>query len=92
MGWSDPGTLYALKESVNPDPGENVVLGQVVSKSSKDCLLYNYEDDKLLAVVGLEGMIVVNTEDAIVVVHKDDIKQVKQLVNSFTGTELEKYS
>jgi hypothetical protein len=37
-------------------------------------------------------MIVVNTEDAIVVVHKDDIKLVKQLVNGLAGTELEKYT
>jgi len=37
-------------------------------------------------------MIVVNTDDAIVVVHKDDIKQVKQLVNGLVGTDMEKYS
>jgi mannose-1-phosphate guanylyltransferase len=91
-GWSDPGTLYALKESVNPDPDANAIQGNVVVLDSRDCLLYNYEEGKLLAVTGLDGMIVVNTDDAIVVVHKDNIKQVKQLVNGLAGTELEKYS
>ena len=91
-GWSDPGTLYALKESVNPDPDANAIHGAVVAHNSRDCLLYNYEEGKLLAVAGLDGMIVVNTDDAIVVVHKDNIKQVKQLVNGLTGTELERYS
>jgi len=58
----------------------------------KDCLLYNYEDDKLMAAVGLEGMIVVNTKDAILVVHKDNVRLVKKLVDGLIDTELESYS
>jgi len=92
MGWSDPGTLYALKEAINPDPEANVERGLVKAYESKDCLLFNYDEDKLLAVAGLDGMVVVNTEDAILVVHKDDIKLVKELVNEMQGTELEKFS
>lgn len=92
MGWSDPGTLYALKEAINSDPEANVTQGLVVDKESKDCLVYNYESDKLVVAAGLEGMIVVNTEDAILVVHKDDIPLVKKIVNSFEGTDLESYS
>jgi mannose-1-phosphate guanylyltransferase len=91
-GWSDPGTLYALKEAINADPSVNVERGLVKAIASHDCLLYNYEEKKLLAVAGLEGMIVVNTEDAVLVVHKDDIRLVKELVNSLIGTELENYS
>ena len=92
MGWSDPGTLYALKEALASTSEENVVKGQVVASDTSDSLLFNEEEDKLLAVIGLEGMIVVNTEDAILVVHKSQIPQVKQFVNRLEGTELEKYS
>lgn len=92
MGWSDPGTLYALKEAINPDPAANVTEGLVLADGSQDCLIYNYEPSKLVAAVGLEGMIVVNTKDALLVVHKDDIPLVKKLVNGLEGTELEKYS
>jgi len=91
-GWSDPGTLYALKEALNPDTAANVERGLVKAIASQDCLLYNYEAKKLVAVAGLDGMIVVNTEDAILVVHKDDIHLVKQLVNELVGSELESYS
>jgi mannose-1-phosphate guanylyltransferase len=91
-GWSDPGTLYALKEAIDSDTSANVERGLVRALESEDCLLYNYQDEKLLAVAGLDGMIVVNTEDAILVVHKDEIRLVKELVNSLVGTELEKYS
>ncbi|MCA9936501.1 MAG: hypothetical protein KC415_21350, partial [Anaerolineales bacterium] len=92
MGWSDPGTLYALKEAINPDPAANVTKGLVVTEQTKDCLIYNYEAGKLVAAVGVEGMIVINTEDAILVVHKDQIPLVKALVNGFDGTDLESYS
>ena len=91
-GWSDPGTLYALKESINPDKQANVKRGLVRANRTKDSLLYNYEEGKLLAAVGLDGMIVVNTEDALLVVHKDQIALVKELVNELVGSELEKYS
>ncbi len=92
MGWSDPGTLYALKEAINPDPSANVVQGLVVANESRDCLVYNYEPQKLLAVVGVEGLIVVNTADAMLVVHKDQIPLVKKLVDGFEGTHLESFS
>lgn len=92
MGWSDPGTLYALKEALNPDTTENVTLGQVLAHNSRDGLFYNYDPHKLMAVVGLDGAIVVNTEDAILVTHKAYIPLVKKLVDGLEGTELEKYS
>lgn len=92
MGWSDPGTLYALKEAINPDPQANVIQGRVITGQTADCLIYNYEAEKLVAVVGVEGMIVVNTPDALLVVHKDQIPLVKKLVNDLDGTDLENYS
>jgi mannose-1-phosphate guanylyltransferase len=92
MGWSDPGTLYALKEAINADPEANVTKGLVVAHETRDSLLYNYEGKKLLTAVGLEGMIVVNTEDAILVVHKDQVPLVKRLVDGLEGTDLEEYS
>lgn len=92
MGWSDPGTLYALKEALSKEVNENVVQGLVIEHDVRDSLVYNLEADKLVAVVGLEGLIVVNMDDALLVVHKDQIPLVKQLVNGLEGTELESYS
>jgi mannose-1-phosphate guanylyltransferase len=92
MGWSDPGTLYALKEAINPDQAANVTKGLTIADNCQDSLVYNYEEGKVVVVVGVEGMIVVNTEDAVLVVHKDQIPLVKSIVNGFEGTELEKYS
>jgi mannose-1-phosphate guanylyltransferase len=92
MGWSDPGTLYALKEAINPNPNENVTKGLVNAYESTDSLLYNYEPKKLMSVVGMDGVVVVNMEDAILVVHKDQIPLVKEMVDALADSELEKYS
>jgi mannose-1-phosphate guanylyltransferase len=92
MGWSDPGTLYALKEALNPDVTANVTKGLVIDTASEDCLVYNYESGKLLVAVGLQGMIVVNTDDAILVVHKDNIPLLKAVVDDLQDTPLESYS
>ncbi|MFW6068937.1 MAG: mannose-1-phosphate guanylyltransferase [Chloroflexota bacterium] len=92
MGWSDPGTLYALKEALASSPEENVEEGLVVAMDTGDSLLVNQESEKLMAVIGLEGFIVVNMADALLVVPKDRIPDVKAFVNKLQDTELEKYS
>lgn len=92
MGWSDPGTLYALKEALADAPEENVEEGLVLADDTSDSLLLNYEEQKLMAVIGLEGFIVVNMEDAILVTPKERVRDVKALVNRLQGTKLEKYS
>lgn len=92
MGWSDPGTLYALKEALAQEERDTVTEGLVLAPDTHDSLLFNYEGDKLMAVIGLDGIVVVNTDDAILVVHKDMIPRVKDLVNSLEGTDLEKFS
>jgi len=92
LGWSDPGTLYALKEALQPAEEENLTKGLVVDDQSRDSLIFNDDDDKLLVAIGLEGMIVVNTADAILVVHKDQIPLVKQVVEGFEDSNLEAFS
>ena len=64
----------------------------VIDTASRDSLLYNYEPGKLVVAVGLEGMIVVNMDDAVLIVHKDYIPLVKRVINGLQGTELESYS
>jgi mannose-1-phosphate guanylyltransferase len=91
MGWSDPGTLYALKEALQMDELENVTKGNVFNLDSKDCLTYNLEDKKLLTTVGLEGIVIVNTKDAIIVVPKDKVKYVTDLVKKLEGEGLSAY-
>ncbi len=80
MGWSDPGTLYALKEALEKSKQENVVQGNVSFLNCSDCLFYNLEEKKIMAGVGLNGVVVVNTPDALVVVSRDEVVNITKLV------------
>ena len=91
LGWSDPGTLYALKEALAPEIEKNCEQGLVLSHDTKDSLICNEDRDKLVAVVGLEGMVVVNTKDAMLVCHKDDVPKVKELLEKIEQKGLDKY-
>ena len=80
MGWSDPGTLYAYKEAVVGSGKENMVVGNVLTEDSADCLIVNEEECKLVTTIGLEGFVVVNTKDAMLVCHKNDVPRIKTLL------------
>ncbi|MBU1970235.1 hypothetical protein KJ605_00430 [Patescibacteria group bacterium] len=82
MGWSDPGTLYALKEALVSKESDNLECGLTSTVDCRDSLIYNLEDSKLVAGIGLDGMVVVNTKDAVLVVPKDKVLQVSKLVDS----------
>ncbi|MFA5776552.1 MAG: sugar phosphate nucleotidyltransferase [Patescibacteria group bacterium] len=82
MGWSDPGTLYALKEALIPNESDNLEYGLTSLTDSKDTMIYNLENDKLVVGIGLNGMVVVNTKDVILVVPKNKVLQISKLVDS----------
>ncbi len=77
--WSDLGSWSALFDAGNKDDAGNVVLGDVLVQDSKGCYLHS--ENKLLAAVGLEDVIAVVTADAVLVAHRDQSQQVKEVVN-----------
>jgi len=91
MGWSDPGTLYALKEALEETKHANVTSGLVSIMETSDCLIYNIEDKKLVATIGLKGMVIVNTTDALIVVPKDDVIKITKLINQLKEEGRQKY-
>lgn len=91
LGWSDPGTLYALKEALEPDLEKNHEQGLTIAYETKDSFICNEDRDKLVAVVGLEGMMVVNTKEAILVCHKNDVPKVKELLKKIEDKGLSKF-
>jgi len=65
MAWSDVGCWQSLWETIPPDGHGNVVRGPVLLDSTKNS--YVHADGKLVAAIGLENMVVVSTDDAILV-------------------------
>jgi mannose-1-phosphate guanylyltransferase len=80
LGWSDPGSLYSLKEALQDSAEATVTIGDVVARDTKDSLLYNENSGKLLAAMGVEGVIVVETDDVTLVIHKDSVRHLGELL------------
>lgn len=91
LGWSDIGAWEALKEVLQTKSGENVVRGSVVLRNTNDSLVFSYTD-QLVTAIDLEGVVIVVTEDAILVCPQESIPEVKKQLKDFEGTDLEKFS
>lgn len=88
MGWSDPGTLYALKEALVKSEADNLVTGDMVkTHDTQDSLIINEEPHKVVATIGLSGMVIVNTADVLLVVPKTEILKVTEFVNQLAEND-----
>ncbi|MEI6532279.1 MAG: sugar phosphate nucleotidyltransferase [Candidatus Roizmanbacteria bacterium] len=90
IGWSDVGAWEALKEALEEKREDNITRGEVLLRDSKDSLVYNYQDGKLVVGIDLEDLLVVNTEDVLLVSRKTSVGKIKKLVEGFNGTVHEK--
>jgi mannose-1-phosphate guanylyltransferase/mannose-6-phosphate isomerase len=82
-GWSDAGSwesLYALGQS---DSSGNVILGDVVTEDVKSSYLRS--DGPLVAVLGVDNLVIVATGDAVLVTKRDRVQEVKRLVERLEG-------
>ena len=77
--WSDVGAWSALWEKRDQDPNGNVIQGDVYAQSTRNSLLIAHH--RLLAAVGLEDVVVVETGDAVLVARKDRVQEVKEIVS-----------
>lgn len=77
-GWSDVGSWSALWEVSEKDSSGNVIHGDAITEDTEGC--YIYAPNKLVASVGVKDIVVVETKDAVLVAHKDNVQQVKKIV------------
>jgi mannose-1-phosphate guanylyltransferase / mannose-6-phosphate isomerase len=78
MGWNDVGTWEALHEIFPKDERNNVLMGRVLDQGSRDSVFY--AQSRLVATIGLDRAIVVDTPDATLICHRDRAQEVKDLV------------
>lgn len=85
IGWSDIGAWEALKEALSERDDENVTKGKVMLEDSSDTLVFNFTN-QLAVGIDLEKMLVINTEDVLLVCPKSSVPKIKKLVESLSGT------
>ena len=77
-GWSDVGSWSALWETATQDSSGNVLRGRVISEASSNCYLRS--EHRLVVGLGVENLVVVETDDVVLVAHRDRAQDVKTIV------------
>ncbi|WP_282177116.1 mannose-1-phosphate guanylyltransferase/mannose-6-phosphate isomerase [Vibrio nereis] len=76
--WSDVGAWSALWDISDKDETGNVIRGDVVIHDSRNS--YFNAEQKMIAAVGVDNIVVVETKDAVLVANKDKVQNVKEIV------------
>ncbi|KAG0747784.1 hypothetical protein G6F24_015494 [Rhizopus arrhizus] len=76
-GWNDVGSWSALWDVSDKDADGNTCPGDVIALDCRNSYAYG---NRLIAMVGLEDVVVVETDDAVLVGHKDRVQDVKSIV------------
>jgi len=83
-GWNDVGSWSALWEVADKCADGNSLKGDVVVHDTRNS--YIYSERKLVATVGVENMVVVETDDAVMVAPKDRVQDVKKIVEQLKAS------
>ncbi len=89
FGWNDVGSWDALSSLYEPDENGNVKFGEQVHINTKNCVCY--AKSKLIAALGVEDLIIVEADDAIMVCHKDKAQDVKKIVEALSAEGKDEY-
>jgi len=76
--WNDVGSWSALWEVADKDAANNAISGDVIAIDTQNSFVYSA--NKLVATVGLDGYVVVETDDAVMVAPKNRVQDVKAVV------------
>lgn len=85
IGWNDVGSWSALWEVQAKDGDGNARRGDVYLDNVKNSLVR--AESRIVAVVGVEDIVVVETQDAVLVTHKNQVQRVKQVVEHLKSKE-----
>ena len=89
LGWNDIGSWAALLEVLPKDANGNVVQARHLDYESTNILAFS--KDRLIATIGLQNMIVVDTDDVVLVMPADRAQDVKKIIQSLRQNGMEHY-
>jgi mannose-1-phosphate guanylyltransferase/mannose-6-phosphate isomerase len=87
FGWSDIGSWKAIAELYTSDDCGNRIRSKAVMVDSRNCFVQG--DKRLVAAVGLRDVVIVDTEDAVLVAHRDSAQDVKEVVSQLAELQHE---
>jgi mannose-1-phosphate guanylyltransferase len=80
FGWSDLGTWGSVYEHANRDENGNSMIGSMVSfLDCNNCMIHN-QDGKLIIAEGLDGFIVAETKDCLLIIRRENESKLRGIV------------
>lgn len=83
FGWSDIGSWNAISDLYESDEAGNRIRGKAVMVESRDCFIQG--EKRLVAAVGVNDLVIVDTGDAVLVADRQHAQDVKQVVSQLTS-------
>ena len=78
-GWSDVGSWSSVWSILDKDDNGNAIRGDVIAEDTQNCFIQS--QDTLVATIGIKDTVVIQTDDALLVAAKDQIQDVKNVVD-----------
>jgi mannose-1-phosphate guanylyltransferase len=91
IGWSDVGSWASLLELLPADADGNTVVGPHVGIDTRDTLVFNRGGKRLVATIGVQDLIIVDTEDALLVCPREREQEVREMVQLLRSEERNGY-
>jgi mannose-1-phosphate guanylyltransferase len=89
FGWNDLGSWDEVVRISPKDEQGNFTNGKVINVNTKNT--YVYTSDKLIATVGVDDLVIINTPDAILVCKKGESQNVKEIVDHLRRKQMNEY-
>lgn len=86
VSWSDVGSWDSVYEVLQKDQNQNVKVGQVVDYETKNSLIFS--KDRFISTVGLEDLLIIQTEEATFIGKRGESQRVKNVVQEWLQTRL----
>jgi len=80
IDWNDIGSWKAVYDMMPKDEKRNYFSGNIISLNSKDSYVLSENEKKVIALAGVENLIVVDTKDALLICKKENAQDVKKIV------------
>jgi mannose-1-phosphate guanylyltransferase / mannose-6-phosphate isomerase len=89
FAWSDIGSWKAVSELTAADAEGNRAQGPALFEGSRNCYVQSHS--RMIATVGVEGLVIVDTPDALLVAHRDRVQDVKKVAQQLKLARHETY-
>ncbi len=88
IDWNDVGSFKSLEDVFPKDKNNNIIQSEKFEEiDSEGNIIINKEHNKIIATIGLEDIVIVNTENALLVCHKEKSQEIKKILG-----KIEKYN